>query len=331
MKIPQKPRESFSNAKFVGGLIMHISATVFVSIADTDNVVLLTLANLGIFLFYLGCFWLAYGNYYYKKHWVKRRLIVGILYLIIGVFFIAIYIPLNKMGIGASGLLLLVCGIIIIANSKKLWTGNNGEPNTLKNVDIKAQNINEMSVDEDLTENEVRELKRRAISERRNAESVDINTYSALEIGSDGKLKVVDEPRYFSMRDIDRIAQLEGKKEKGTLFEYYCSKILEARGLRDIEVIGGSGDHGGDVLGRQYGRKVIYQCKCYLDKNPPVSTVRDANAAAKMYSATPYAITNSHFSKQTWKESVDLNVTLIDREGLQKLMDEANEFLKKEW
>ena len=331
MKIPPKPRESFSNGKYVGGLMMHITATVFVSIANTDNTVLLIFANVGFFLFYLGCFWIAYGNYYYKKHWVKRRQIIGIFYIIIGVLFIAIYIPLNKMGVGASGLLLLVCGIIIISNSKKLWAGNNGEQNNQPSVDIKRQEVNVTSVDDDLSESEERELKRRAIIERRKAESIDISTYSALEKGLDGRLKVVDEPRYFSMRDIDRIAQLEGNKEKGTLFEYYCSKILEARGLRDIEVIGGSGDHGGDILGRQYGRKVIYQCKCYFDKNPPVSTVRDANAAAKMYSATPYAITNSHFSKQTWKESVDLNVTLIDREGLQQLMDEANEFLKKEW
>ena len=51
------------------------------------------------------------------------------------------------------------------------------------------------------------------------------------------------------------------------------ARLLLANGFEDVRIVGGSGDHGGDVLGVRSGELWVWQCK-HTTTGPPPS--RDA-------------------------------------------------------
>ena len=73
----------------------------------------------------------------------------------------------------------------------------------------------------------------------------------------------INELKHFSMEDVDSISQLTNSKKKGDLFEQYCARLLELNNFKDIQVVGGTGDMGADIIGWKWNRKVVIQCKCY--------------------------------------------------------------------
>ncbi len=132
----------------------------------------------------------------------------------------------------------------------------------------------------------------------------------------------------FSMEDIDRIAELEGKKQKGDLFEHYCAKLLELNMFSNVMVTGGSGDLGADIIAWKAKRKYVIQCKCYSTTVPYHALEQAATARRNVAASQAILLTNNYFSAQTKRMATEHQVILWDRDALSKLIDNANAVLE---
>ena len=68
-------------------------------------------------------------------------------------------------------------------------------------------------------------------------------------------------------------------------FERDVARLLVANGFDDVRVVGGSGDHGGDVLGVRNGELWIWQCKFTGASPPPRTAIAEVVEAGQFYSA----------------------------------------------
>ena len=132
----------------------------------------------------------------------------------------------------------------------------------------------------------------------------------------------------FTMDDIDDISQLQNSKKKGDLFEQYCARLLEMNNFQKVEVIGGTGDMGADIIAWKAGRKIVIQCKCYKG-TVAYHALEQTVTARKNYAAGDAIIlTNGWFSDQTIRVAPEHQIYLWDRDKLQNLIDTANEILQ---
>ncbi len=134
-----------------------------------------------------------------------------------------------------------------------------------------------------------------------------------------------DKIEAFSMNDIDAISQVTPSKRKGDLFEHYCAKLLEAYGFKNVQVVGGAGDLGADIIAWMGNRKTVIQCKCYQGTVPYHALEQTVTARKNIGAGEAIILTNSHFSNQTKALAPEHQVHLWDREKLQELIDTANE------
>lgn len=68
-------------------------------------------------------------------------------------------------------------------------------------------------------------------------------------------------------------------------FERDVARLMIANGFDDVRLIGGSGDHGGDVLGAKNGELWVIQCKHTTRSGPPRESVGEVVEAARFYGA----------------------------------------------
>lgn len=68
-------------------------------------------------------------------------------------------------------------------------------------------------------------------------------------------------------------------------FERDIARMLVANGYDDVRVVGGSGDHGGDVLGVQRGELWVFQCKHTTTSPPPREAIAEVVEAGRFYGA----------------------------------------------
>ena len=68
-------------------------------------------------------------------------------------------------------------------------------------------------------------------------------------------------------------------------FERDIARLLIANGFNDVRVVGGSGDHGADVIGVKAGEIWVIQCKYVSSGYPPASAVDEIAEAARFYRA----------------------------------------------
>ena len=125
-------------------------------------------------------------------------------------------------------------------------------------------------------------------------------------------------------RRVRRTARREGVERSlmrlsGAEFERVCAEALRARGARVIEQ-GGGGDQGADLLVDWAGRRYAVQCKRYKSNvgNAAVQQVH----AARGYYRTDGAIvmTNRRFTRAARTLAARLDVVLIDRDGLTRVL-----------
>lgn len=107
----------------------------------------------------------------------------------------------------------------------------------------------------------------------------------------------------------------------GIEFEMLISKIYSNMGYRSL-LTKTTGDQGADLLLEKYGESTVVQAKCY-SSTVGNKAVQEVVASKKYYQAnSALVVTNSYFSKSA-KELADSNkVKLIDRIGLEKILDE---------
>lgn len=109
----------------------------------------------------------------------------------------------------------------------------------------------------------------------------------------------------------------------GDEFERVTVRVLKANGYKFVTKTPISGDYGIDVTAEKNGKKYAFQCKRY-NGNVGVKAVQEAYSGAKMYHADVAAvITNSSFTPNARKMAKEIGVLLIDRNGLIKLMRNA--------
>ncbi|MDY3919849.1 MAG: restriction endonuclease [Candidatus Limivivens sp.] len=104
----------------------------------------------------------------------------------------------------------------------------------------------------------------------------------------------------------------------GEEFEKYCVKVLKKNGFRRIRRIGGSGDHGIDILCRKRLKRIAIQCKCYSG-SVGNSAVQQAYTGKDLYQAdVAVVMTNSWMTQQAKREAAQLEVLIWDRDNFEK-------------
>ncbi|HBI46253.1 MAG TPA: DNA helicase [Planctomycetales bacterium] len=76
-------------------------------------------------------------------------------------------------------------------------------------------------------------------------------------------------------------------------FERDVARLLLANGFDDVRLVGGTGDHGGDVLGVWKGELWVFQCKHTTTGPPPRAAIGEVVEAAKYYSAQRMVVATS--------------------------------------
>ncbi len=109
----------------------------------------------------------------------------------------------------------------------------------------------------------------------------------------------------------------------GAQFERYVAQIYEALGYK-VQIVGGSGDQGIDIIAKKFFCKIGIQAKCY---SKPVSNkaVMEAVAGKKYYRLKKAAVvTNSIFTPSAIKLAKKCRIKLIDKKELAAVVRRLN-------
>lgn len=110
----------------------------------------------------------------------------------------------------------------------------------------------------------------------------------------------------------------------GTEFEHWFAGLLRDYGFISVNVMGKSGDMGGDVVAEGYGDRWAFQCKRWENKVGR-SAVSDALGAKGLYSCNrAVAVTNNYFQPAAIKLANANGVELWDRDKLVGMIGEIN-------
>ncbi len=76
-------------------------------------------------------------------------------------------------------------------------------------------------------------------------------------------------------------------------FERDVARLLLYNGFQDVRIVGGTGDHGADVLGTKNGQLWVIQCKYTSAGYPPPAAVDEVAEAARFYRADRIFVASS--------------------------------------
>lgn len=125
---------------------------------------------------------------------------------------------------------------------------------------------------------------------------------------------VLQHKKYLNV-DLDEIDNMDGKA-----FEFFVAQCLRDDGYNRVAVTKASGDFGVDIIAYKDKNKWVFQCKRY-SKNLGIKPIQEVYAGMKHYHADKGAVvTNVRFTKNSIILANELNVKLIDRNELAKLM-----------
>lgn len=115
-------------------------------------------------------------------------------------------------------------------------------------------------------------------------------------------------------------------------FERDVARLMIANGFDDVRLVGGSGDHGGDVLGTKSGELWVIQCKHTTKSGPPKEAVGEVVEAARFYGARRMVVAVSRAPGVGFHEEIKryarqgLTVETAAPEVLLNLMAESPEY-----
>lgn len=285
----------------------------------------------GLLSLALGIFLIWKKSFYYGKGVFVAYIIWGIIFLIDGP--VMALSPLmdspsnpmpdniSKIGLVLSGALMFIVGILLLyrAHLHKKWGFYVSVPRV-------EQPSNDYMVQKSTTSTKQRIPE--TVSERLNRENKEIvSNRPAINVADKSDFKDLDS---FSMNDIDAISQISTTKKKGDLFEQYCARLLELNNFRNVQVVGGSGDLGADIIAWKGNRKFVIQCKCYQGSVPYHALEQTVTARKNVGAGDGIILTNSFFSEQTKRVAPDHQIYLWDKNRLQELIDTANEMIEYE-
>ncbi|GAA1287442.1 restriction endonuclease [Saccharothrix xinjiangensis] len=106
----------------------------------------------------------------------------------------------------------------------------------------------------------------------------------------------------------------------GSDFEQWTARLLRRSGCVDVEVVGGAGDAGADVVAvAPDGGRVVVQCKRYAPTNKVGSeAVQRFSGTARYYHRAdhPLIVTTSTFTGPARDVAARVGITLVDRRRL---------------
>ncbi len=116
-----------------------------------------------------------------------------------------------------------------------------------------------------------------------------------------------------SINDLDKVS--------GVDFERIVAHLFRQMHFR-VDTTPVSGDYGADIIARKWGIKIVIQCKLYYNHSVGNKAVNEVHASKGYYDAdVAMVITNHHYSHPAEILASKLNVTLIDRTGMKRLLD----------
>ncbi|MCE4051859.1 restriction endonuclease [Bacillus sp. Au-Bac7] len=105
----------------------------------------------------------------------------------------------------------------------------------------------------------------------------------------------------------------------GTEFEQFLKEVFQEKGY-DVESTKASGDQGVDLILRKSGRKIAVQAKRYKNKISN-SAVQEISTGKIFYDCNEaYVVTNSYFTQPAINLANKVNVKLVDRRELVRLI-----------
>jgi len=114
----------------------------------------------------------------------------------------------------------------------------------------------------------------------------------------------------------------------GAEFEKLLYRLFESMGYK-VELIGKSGDQGGDLITNKDGERILIQAKCYRDWSTGNDAVQQVVAAMKYYDCNKaMVITTSYFTSEAIVLAKANKTELISKERLQELL---LNFLSESW
>ncbi|MDO8668467.1 MAG: restriction endonuclease [bacterium] len=106
----------------------------------------------------------------------------------------------------------------------------------------------------------------------------------------------------------------------GSDFEKLINRLYTAKGYT-VELIGRSGDQGGDLIANKDGERILIQTKCYRDWSTGNAAVQQVVGAMKLYDCQKtIVITTSYFTPEAISLARANNTLLISKENLQKML-----------
>jgi len=115
-------------------------------------------------------------------------------------------------------------------------------------------------------------------------------------------------------------------------FERDVARLMLANGFDEVRLVGGTGDHGADVLGIKAGELWVIQCKHTTKSGPPKEAVGEVVAAARFYGARRMVVAVSRLPGVGFHEEIKryerqgLKVEIATPEVLLGLMAESPEY-----
>ncbi len=122
---------------------------------------------------------------------------------------------------------------------------------------------------------------------------------------------------HFQFRDLqmEEVDQMDGEE-----FERFCVYLLRRNGFKRLKTTKASGDQGIDIIGTKKKKTVGFQCKRY-EGQVGNKAVQEAYSGHSFYECDEAAvITNSDFTDAAKELADQLDVMLIDRPHLKRLM-----------
>jgi len=114
----------------------------------------------------------------------------------------------------------------------------------------------------------------------------------------------------------------------GSEFEKLIYRLFIAKGY-NVELIGKSGDQGGDLIANKNGERILIQAKCYRDWSTGNDAVQQVVGAMKIYDCNKaQVITTSYFTPEAIVLAKANTTELISKEQLQNLLMDN---LKESW
>lgn len=106
-------------------------------------------------------------------------------------------------------------------------------------------------------------------------------------------------------------------------FERDVARLMMLNGFEDVRVVGGTGDHGADVLGVHTGKLFVVQCKHTTSSSPPMDAINEVLNAGAVYRADNLVLATSRPPGERFVEEV----RRLERNGVAIAIWEPNTLL----